>query len=49
MAGEIQYSFQAGATTYFLVRNRTGSIWNTSGGTGAGAFAIWLETQELYA
>ena len=35
MAGEIQTSFQAGRTVYALIRSRTGTIWNTSGGTGA--------------
>lgn len=35
MAGELQWSFQAGATTYCLIRNRVGQIWSTSGGTGA--------------
>lgn len=35
MAGEIQASFAAGKTTYSQIRSRTGTIWNTSGGTGA--------------
>lgn len=35
MASEIQVAFSAGATLYAQIRNRTGSIWNTSGGTGA--------------
>ncbi len=35
MSAELQLSFEAGRTVYFLVRNRTGSIWSTSGGTGA--------------
>lgn len=30
MAGEIQASFQAGKTCYFLVRSRTAQIWNGS-------------------
>jgi hypothetical protein len=30
MAGEIQVSFQAGKTCYFLVRNRVGQVWNTN-------------------
>lgn len=30
MANEIQVSFQAGKTCYFLVRNRIGQIWNTA-------------------
>lgn len=30
MAGEVQVSFQAGKTLYFLVRNNVGSIWNGS-------------------
>jgi hypothetical protein len=35
MAGEIQYSFKPGTTSYALIRNRAGQIWSTSGGTGA--------------
>lgn len=35
MAAELQFSFQANATCYFLLRNRVGQIWSTSGGTGA--------------
>lgn len=31
MANEIQFSFLHGATTYFLVRNKIGQIWNTAG------------------
>src|SRR5688572_30832527 len=34
MAGEIQFSYQAGKTAYALIRNRIGQIWSTSGGTG---------------
>lgn len=36
MANEIMYDGPGpGRTTYALIRNRTGQIWNTSGGTGA--------------
>ncbi len=35
MAGEVQFEFRPGATAYFLVRDRTNQIWNSS---GAGAF-----------
>ncbi len=35
MANEIQFSAANGMTAYFLVFSRTGTIWNTSGGTGA--------------
>lgn len=35
MSAEIQFSFMANSTTYFLVRSRVGQIWSTSGGTGA--------------
>lgn len=35
MAAEIQYSFRTGEQSYFLIRNRVGQIWSTSGGTGA--------------
>ncbi len=38
MAGEVQFSYQRGKTTYFVARNQTsGFIWSTSGGT-SGAF-----------
>lgn len=30
MAGELQSSFSSGKTCYFLIRDRTGQIWNTS-------------------
>lgn len=30
MAGELQASFQAGKTCYFLIRNRLAQIWNTA-------------------
>lgn len=32
MAGELQFSLSAGKTCYFLIRSRTGTIWNTAGG-----------------
>jgi hypothetical protein len=35
VAGEIQVSYQALATLYYLIRNRTAQVWSTSGGTGA--------------
>ena len=35
MANEIQISYQALKTVYYLIRNRTSQIWSTSGGTGA--------------
>lgn len=38
MAGEIQFSAQHGITAYFLVLDRIGRVWNTS---GAGAFENW--------
>lgn len=34
MANELQVSFSAGKSAYFLLRNRVGQVWNTSGGTG---------------
>lgn len=34
MAGEIQFPFQTGKACYFLVRNRNGQVWNTSGTGG---------------
>lgn len=30
MAGEVQLSYQAGATVYCLIRNRLGQVWNTA-------------------
>lgn len=30
MSGEVQFSFQSGKQTYFIIRNRIGQIWNTS-------------------
>lgn len=35
MAGELQFNYRSAATAYFLIRNRIGQVWNTSGGTGA--------------
>lgn len=35
MSGEIMVSYETGKTLYFLARDRTGRVWNTSGGTGA--------------
>lgn len=35
MANELQISFRPNQTVYFLIRNRVGQIWSTSGGTGA--------------
>lgn len=35
MSNEIQFSYQALKSCYFLVRNRVAQIWSTSGGTGA--------------
>lgn len=40
MAGELQCSYQANKTVYFLIRSRISQIWSTSGGTGA--FAGYL-------
>ncbi len=34
MANELQLSYSPGKSVYFLIRNRTGSIWSTSGGVG---------------
>lgn len=38
MAGEIQYSYQAGRTCYYVIRNRIGQIWSTVG-LSFGAYA----------
>lgn len=38
MAGEVQFTYRTGATCYFLVRNATGQVWNTS---GTGAFVTY--------
>lgn len=35
MANEIQVAGETGRTVYALIRDRTGRIWSTSGGTGA--------------
>lgn len=34
MANELMFSYQAGKTTYVLIRNRISQVWSTSGGTG---------------
>lgn len=41
MASEIPFSYKVGATTYVLIRNRVGQIWNTS---GTGAFTSYDNT-----